>query len=289
MIFSDFLVKFIKKALGKSSTSEEEQNVEDGTDTEQHDSLPYDTIASKNLHKPVRPSLSWNNSDFQSVVSKAMKSHQSKLSNLPCGSVDSVDMKQFSFQRYSNLSESKRKFSEGVVPSTSKDMRQDSGSSVWSENIPVITISKIESDENILNETNTDNDIDNTVKTIESTKPSKFKPKIKSVLKKQSTEIDEDTICHFNRDLESNLKDNQFIKAVAEGNAEYRFTDSRHNKDIKEYSQKQAEKNSEESSSEDTEFKETSIDTILNFPSNTKKLFSSEEKTVSDDSIEHFS
>ncbi|XP_018564343.1 transmembrane channel-like protein 3 [Anoplophora glabripennis] len=281
----DFLTKFIKKALGKSSTSEEEQNAEDGTDTEQHDSLPYDTMASKNLHRSVRPSLSWNSSDFQGVVSRAMKANQGRLSNQPRESVDSVDTKQSPIQRYDSF-EPKRTFPERVVPSTSRDMRQDSGSSVWSENIPVITISKTESAENILMETNTSTETENIRKNVKANEQSKFLPKIKSVLKKQSTEIDEDTICHFNRDLESNLKNNKFIKALAEEDVDYSFSE---NKDITENSEKCSEKVSDQSSSEDTEFKETSIDTILNFPSNTNRLFSSEEKTLSDDSIEHFS
>lgn len=270
--------------MGKSSTSEEEQNAD--TDTEQHDSLPYDTSATRNLHKSVRPSLSWNNSDFQSVVSKTLKANRNKFSNLSRGSVDSVDLKQFSLQRYENW-EMKKKFADSVVPSTSKDMRQDSGSSVWSENIPVITISKTESAENILTETDTNIDIDGTRNNIKNIEESKFKPKIRSVLKKQSTEVDEDTVCYFNRDLENNLKENRFIKAIAEGDIEDH--NSSKNNDIASPFQEHAEDISDQSSSEDTEFKETSVDTILNFPSNTEKIFSSEEKTISDDSIENLS
>lgn len=43
-----FFAKLIKKALGKSSTSDDEQ---DGTDTDQHDSLPYDNYRGSKEHK----------------------------------------------------------------------------------------------------------------------------------------------------------------------------------------------------------------------------------------------
>ncbi|KAJ8915787.1 hypothetical protein NQ315_004599 [Exocentrus adspersus] len=289
----DFLSKFIKRALRKSSTSEDEQNAEDGTDTEQHDSLPYDTMTTKQLSKPIKPSLSWGNSDFQAVVSKAVKANQRRLSNVFVESTDSGDAKNFPLQQCRDVSQFKRKL-QRVEPGTSKDMRQDSGSSVWSDNIPVITISKTESDENILR----DGDKGSSHKAVKNTElKSKFEPKIKCVLKKQSTEFDEDTICHFNKHLEQNLENRKFIQAVSEEDIERTPVDKDFTEDDNIDSEQplpdvslnsKTDAVSGQSSSEDTEFKEISIDTILNFPSQTEK-HSSEEKTISDDSFERFS
>nr|CAH7727033.1 unnamed protein product [Callosobruchus chinensis] len=77
---------------------------------------------------------------------------------------------------------------------TSSRKRLDSDtSSIWSENIPVIKISKTDSTDNILSEENNKEEAD------------KFKPVVKCALKKQHAEVDEDTICFFGIDLERKL------------------------------------------------------------------------------------
>ncbi|XP_060519622.1 transmembrane channel-like protein [Cylas formicarius] len=171
-----FFSKLIKKALGKSSTSEEEQ---DGTDTEQHDSLPYDTNKPVS-HKPVGRSVSNSSFELQALVNRAW-----------------------------SLKKNERNPEKSVISEETPDRedrevhqeccRQDSASSV----IPVITISKTESTEAILNE-------EVTVKT----KSKGTEPKIKCVLKKQSTEIDEDIICHFGEDLEKMRRDDLLFETA---------------------------------------------------------------------------
>ena len=161
----DIFSKFIKKALRKTSISEEDNhetaNQEEGTDTEQHESLPEDLVSikeSKALQSPLP--LSSGSFDYQKSLLQKRNSQKS-------------------------VSEDSR---------TKKDMRQDSTSSVWSDNIPVITISKTESAECL-----------DVVPEKEPPKPEpdhKFKPKIKCALRKQSTEIDEDVICYFSKDLD---------------------------------------------------------------------------------------
>lgn len=100
------------------------------------------------------------------------------------------------------------------VPSS----RQDSSSSTKSDNIPVITISE-------------DNSTDE-----------EHHPRVKCMLRKQTTAIDEDVIIHFSRDLIEMEKDRQMITELVQSG-------------------------SDKSTSEDTEVKEEhSVDTILNFP-----------------------
>lgn len=95
-----------------------------------------------------------------------------------------------------------------------KQPRQDSSSSNWSDNIPVITISKTESAEflDVVPEmTKTESEpickevIEEEI--VKDAAPGaatefKFKPKIKCALKKQNTEIDEEVIRYFSKDLE---------------------------------------------------------------------------------------
>ncbi|KAJ8941378.1 hypothetical protein NQ318_003631 [Aromia moschata] len=216
----DFFSKLIKKALGKTSTSEDEEpNIEDGTDTELHESLPDDSVMSRQ-HKPVRPSLSWGNSDFSSAVNKIIKKN----------------------------------------PSTSKASRQDSGSSVWSDNIPVITISKTESAENILDDDGTTVE-EKTKSKARGSDFAKFKPKIK--------------------ELERNLTENKIIKAVAEEDVATASTvldyphEQSNNKfdDQSQISSISGEEKlgtedmlTDKSSSDDTEYKEVSVNTVLKSP-----------------------
>ncbi|CAH1367123.1 unnamed protein product, partial [Tenebrio molitor] len=161
----DFFSKFIKKALGKSSTSEEEnhdnQNMDEGTDTEQHESLPEDLVS-------VKDSKLQSRFDFPRAILSKKNSQKS-------------------------TSESSDKNARPVP--AKKEMRQDSGSSVWSDNIPVITISKTESAECL-------DVVPEVAKAEPVSELPKFKPKIKCVLKKQSAEIDEDVIRHFSKDLD---------------------------------------------------------------------------------------
>ncbi|KAJ8932823.1 hypothetical protein NQ314_014408 [Rhamnusium bicolor] len=290
----------VKEKNMENKNKDEEQNAEDGTDTEQHESLPDDSMVSKHyVHKSVRPSLSWGNSDFPSSVNKILKKNHGKIDRLPSGSMDSSDMKHVQIQeaavKHSTLhrcdtfelkknQQNKKRCVEQVMPSTSRDMRQDSGSSVWSDNIPVITISKTESDENILRETKSKNEKTNLEKSNDKLKEhesAKFKPKIKCALKKQSTEFDEDTICHFNKDLERNLTENKIFKAVAEEDLEILTTSNEGDTfPIREHAEIYRTENlGNSSSSEDTEFKETSVGTILNFPYTAQEIIEKDEGT----------
>lgn len=95
--------------------------------------------------------------------------------------------------------------------------RQDSSSSTKSDNIPVITISEDDEEHHGL-------------------------PRVKCMLKKQTTAIDEDVIIHFSRDLVEREKDKQMITELVQSG-------------------------SDKSTSEETEVKEEdSVHTILNFP-----------------------
>ncbi|XP_015833695.1 transmembrane channel-like protein isoform X1 [Tribolium castaneum] len=188
----DFFSKFIKKALGKTSSiseneNRENENLDEGTDTEQHESLPEDLVSIKDSkpQPPSRLSISSNSFDYQ----KGLLQKQSSLKS---------------------VSESSNKYNPvrdiGSVQQK-KQLRQDSSSSNWSDNIPVITISKTESAEflDVVPEAEkapvTEKEI------VKETAPEaanefRFKPKIKCALKKQSAEIDEEVIRYFSKDLE---------------------------------------------------------------------------------------
>ncbi|RZC36461.1 transmembrane channel-like protein 3 [Asbolus verrucosus] len=183
----DFFSKFIKKALGKSSISEDEnqeaQNLDEGTDTEQHESLPEDLVSIKDTTKPPLVSkLSTGSGSFDYPRVLLQKKNSQKSS--------------------SDSSEKHFQIKDHKAADHKKEVRQDSGSSVWSDNIPVITISKTESAEglDVVPEMAKIRAVGEAPPKTES--ESRFKPKIKCALKKQSTEIDEDLICYFNKDLE---------------------------------------------------------------------------------------
>lgn len=163
-----FFSKLIKKALGKpQSTSEEEQD--QATDTDQHESLPYDTKGHGEAHA------------LQAIIHKWSTRRNSQNKTEP--------------------------ITKEVTP------RQDSSSSTKSDNIPVITISEDSHEDGL---------------------------RVKCMLKKQTTAIDEDVIIHFSRDLVEREKDRQMIVEQS---------------------------GSDKSTSEDTEVKEEdSVHTILNFP-----------------------
>lgn len=162
----------------------------------------------------------------------------------------------------------RQKSSEASEASSSR--RQDSDSSVWSDNIPVITISKTESTENILNE-------DKSEGVGAKSKESKFKPKIRCVLRKQSTEIDEDTIRYFNADLERNISEYKTVKELTgadDGSSSDTPHDSAPSPDLIDNIQPfiepiGQEETTDKSSSDDTDHKDGSVETILSFKSNT--------------------
>nr|XP_023025847.1 transmembrane channel-like protein 2 isoform X1 [Leptinotarsa decemlineata] len=264
----DFFTKLIKRALGKSSTSEDEPNAEDGTDTEQHDSLPYDTISSrKSLHRPLKPSFSWGKTDFQTVATKAMQlnknnpdpndnrniSEHSQIAT--CVSRQNSDLRKDVHRRKSNVTKTE--------PSFSDNTRQDSESSVWSENIPVITISKTESAENILSSKISDSQ---KVEIDKVPHQQQFAPKIKCALKKQSTEIDEETIRYFNKNIEENRAENELIRALAQDESDVESISTK-----KKFLDNLEEPLTDVSSSEGTEYRESSTDTVLH-TSKTEKI-----------------
>ncbi|XP_056629914.1 transmembrane channel-like protein [Diorhabda sublineata] len=286
----DFFHKLIKRALRKSSTSDD---ADDGTDTEQHDSLPYDTVAAK----PIKSSFSWGSADFQNVALKARQLKKSKPET-QVHHEETVDQKHvhindkpvlseksnepstskglrhsFGFNRHININDVIHFNSEPFTPITevsitdidtnlresienqtvSNGVRQDSDSSVWSDGIPMITISKTESNENILsviNEPIKNNDEIVIKEDVPVPNANIFKPKIKCVLKKQTTEIDEDTIRYFNDDIEKSISVNDKLRAIVDRD----FEDTGLSPDDDILTDK---------SSSDTDQKESSVDTVL--------------------------
>nr|CAI5867066.1 unnamed protein product [Callosobruchus analis] len=206
----DFFSKLIKRALGKSSTSEEEPNVEDETDTEQHDSLPYD--AGIKPHNTVRQTNSCNSSDFQSLAHKMLEMKRSSII------VNHENTKNENDEELTKeTKEMKHKLRDSPMDkaeATSSRKRLDSDtSSIWSENIPVIKISKTDSTENILSDEK-DKDLS------KHKADTKFKPIVKCALKKQHAEVDEDTICFFGIDLEKKAIEEDTIKDIVNENIE---------------------------------------------------------------------
>lgn len=227
VLFIDFFSKLIKKALRKFSISEDDQNA---TDNEQHDSLPEDPVSVKPPNRKPRPS--WGGFEFQDIAKQALQMKNSS---------EYTDNKHVQIKVIQNTPD---------LDTASTSKRKDSDASVWSDNIPVITISKTESAENILN-----ND-----------KVSKmFKPKIRCALKKQSTEVDEELIRYFNNDIEKNISDSETVKeliAKTGVSVEDSF-DFNEDRDLFKEQNKCEETVIERSSSDDTENKDESVETIL--------------------------
>lgn len=238
--------------MRKFSISEDDQNA---TDTEQHDSLPEDPSVGK---PPRRPRPSWGGFEFQDIAHKALQMKRSLESNSKETETSTESKRVQINDGQKHVSKSK----EIVEASTSQ--RQDSDCSVWSDNIPVITISKTESSENILKDEYN-----------KKSKNTKYEPRIRCILKKQSTEIDEDTIRYFNNDIERNISECRAVKKLSEENAESVWQSQSEksvdlNDDIEPLTDnsKTEEMLTDKSSSDGTE-KNGSVETILNFDSTT--------------------
>ncbi|VEN35189.1 unnamed protein product [Callosobruchus maculatus] len=241
----DFFSKLIKRALGKSSTSEEEPNVEDETDTEQHDSLPYDVGIKP--HKAVKQTNSCNSSDFQSLRHKILGMKRSS-------STANQEHKNYEEELSEEPKEMKHKTrgsSMDKAEATSSRKRLDSDtSSIWSENIPVIKISKTDSTENILCD---DKDLP------KQKTDTKFKPMVKCALKKQHAEVDEDTICFFGIELEKKAIEEETIRDIVNESIEETGKDDNQEEVREEVTDK--------SSSE----KDSSCDTVLSMSYSVEK------------------
>lgn len=235
--FLDFFSKLLKLALRKFSISEDDQNA---TDTEQHDSLPEDPSVGKQLRKP-RPS--WGCFEFQDIANKALQMKKSM-------ELSSKESESSTDTKHVQINDVQTCITTSEEPEASTSNRQDSDCSVWSDNIPVITISKTESSENILK------DDEN-----KKCKIKKYEPRIRCILKKQSTEIDEDTIRYFNNEIERNISECGAMKKLSE-----ELSDINEDNDPLNENSKTEELLTDKSSSDDTE-KNGSVETILNFSS----------------------
>lgn len=176
--------------MKKSVTSEEEE----ATDTDPHDSLPEDTkppikkptfTIKKDLN-PKRPVV------HATLPKKKQESQDSKLSvefetnPTPLASRHSGKHRKDSFDLKKH--QDKRKV---IRSRSSKDFREDSLTSNWSDNIPVITISKSDSIEHIEEERDVGLAEGNDTLTQEKVD---VRSKSRYVLKKQEVTEDEDVV-----------------------------------------------------------------------------------------------
>ncbi|XP_066151559.1 transmembrane channel-like protein [Euwallacea fornicatus] len=291
-----FFTKLIKKALRQPTLSDEEQ---DATDTEQHESLPYDTVQG---HKPIikteasesvvmrtslmmRPSKQKDNTENDSsILQQVVTVHRDPSPKSKSKSSRSEAIKQPSRKENSFLKtiiEAKKLgvFDEKVEPIIDQPaQRQDSSSSIWSDNIPVITISKTLSDDNVLEKDESKASVETIRKTTkrkfifkEQTsisdeedsmsikkktmvnkfkEPTSFQPRVKCLLQKQENAIDEDVIIHFGNDLEKTKSNKRMVFDLINSQMEEANKDS-----------------NDKSTSEETELRDdNSVDTILNAP-----------------------
>ncbi|CAH1126454.1 unnamed protein product [Ceutorhynchus assimilis] len=316
-----FFTKLIKQVLGKSSTSSDEQ---DGTDTDQHEPLPYDNTkehkSGDSTELAIKSIVSkWSlrrnsnrdkkNEDLSNEAIELedykIKKHTKKSKNQEESTTEATkyhkrgkeenvflqkvieakkagvfeDIKVIEEQPRKSHKRMKTKPKKPIIeldedafepspPLTRKDQRQDS-----TDAIPVITISKTYSDENVesknlenykqpVNKSEVkrkfvfkDKDFASSSSSSDEEKIT-FRPKVKCVLRKQATAIDEDVIIHFGSDLEKADKEKQmYLDAI---------------KDFDESStplKLETGDTSDKSTSEDTEMKDdNSVDTILKAP-----------------------
>lgn len=175
---SDIVSKFFRRALRKPSSSEEEsvQIQDDATDTEQPESLPEDVISLKEgkiIKKVLKKSDSLQRTSSDSTEGKRVQISEATPEMYRKREAFNQPKKESS-QKYPNPSPTRS--------NSSKEARQDSINSNWSDNIPVITISKTESSECILEQKNGD------PSKVNKASEEAFKPRIKNVLKKQEAE-----------------------------------------------------------------------------------------------------
>lgn len=187
-LFTDFFSKLIRKALGKSSLPDNNHNRDDASDLDQQDSLPHDINKNNENNDnsiPQRRTSSTTSRNLRQIVS-ILTTNKDEENN-------------------EEESHTKRDEKNGDLTSITKDEvsnRQESVSSNWSDNIPVITISKIEhgdigKQQKVAHFVDTDESRDSA----EKPSHSQFKPKVKYALRKQNTEIDEESIRHFHKNI----------------------------------------------------------------------------------------
>ncbi|KRT82265.1 hypothetical protein AMK59_3218, partial [Oryctes borbonicus] len=156
----DFFSKLIKRALKKSATSDDEE----ATDTDLPDSLPEDVTTVKEV-KPQAPTKKpfaiKKDLNFKTAsVHKGLPRKDSQDTNLsvdfepnftPIASRHASKNRRDSFDLKKHQDKKKPLNSRSPTKSSgnSKDFREDSLTSTWSDNIPVITISKTDSMEQI--------------------------------------------------------------------------------------------------------------------------------------------
>ncbi|KAB0796732.1 hypothetical protein PPYR_10793 [Photinus pyralis] len=168
----DVVVRFLRRAMQKPDNENGRQVEEEATDNEQHDSLPDD------VNRTPNDMRKYSNADHSEIRRFHIPDLQKRR--------NSVDSKRGEEWRQSYRSSS--------PSNSSKETRQDSiTSSIWSDNIPIITISKTESAENILRENGSN----------------EASPKIRNILKKQAevaTENDSDGQCSDDESTKTTVK-----------------------------------------------------------------------------------
>ncbi|KAK5642603.1 hypothetical protein RI129_008770 [Pyrocoelia pectoralis] len=174
----DVVVRFLRRAMQKPRNENREQVEEEATDNEQHESLPDDVNRTPNRLRKY------------SIIDH----NETKRPNIP--DYNNVQQKRNSVD-FKRRDEWRQSYRSSSPSNSSKETRQDSiSSSIWSDNIPIITISKTESAENILEQK--ENGID------------EASPKIRHFLRKQSgvyTDNDsDDGLCSEDESTKTTVK-----------------------------------------------------------------------------------
>ncbi|GLV33912.1 Transmembrane channel-like [Carabus blaptoides fortunei] len=147
----DLLVKIIKKAINKSSNDANEHHpaaADDGTDTELHESLPDDV---NTREQSSEKNISQENSKKSSRVKRFHEGSISKSTSEDISKPTGSD-KPNTVERTRKKDKIQAKYRS--TSSSNKDLRQDSITSNWSDNIPVIKISGTGSSECIIEHQN---------------------------------------------------------------------------------------------------------------------------------------
>ncbi|XP_018318769.1 transmembrane channel-like protein 3 [Agrilus planipennis] len=152
----EILAKFIRKALGRASTSEEENPPlpDDATDNEQHESLPDDINTPKqDVRSPKSPRTRTNAvfQNFQNTVHLALSRKRSNS--------EANEDPQINLTSPSSISPKHKDTSSSSINLHEVSSSKQNGSKrhlksnrppKWTDNIPLITISKTESDDSLL-------------------------------------------------------------------------------------------------------------------------------------------
>lgn len=178
--------------MKKSIPSEDE----DGTDTDVHDSLPEDITSVKEAKSQTPTNDTAKKLSFKTVHGSLIRKNKDNPTAPEVEVINAASASGKSRRDSFDLKKHQDKKSVSPNSKASKDFREDSLNSTWSDNIPVITISKSDSLEKMEKTAQTEAEEKTSVTSSDTLVQEKVDTRARSryVLKKQKVTEDEDVV-----------------------------------------------------------------------------------------------